>query len=394
MKMNTRNFLFGSAAAALLAPVALGAGPAEKSDPVAEGYPAWTGVSAKSYVAGREITASDLRHKVTVVVEVENDEKLRANLIQAAAFASYGPWVDEFGATTVQRNFIFVLSLAGGNGRKKLLAAIDRQSPENAKGGADVQSLVNLAGNGCSVYEGVTFAGAPDGTGKRPFVYVMGPKGLAPLCQGPLATTLGDAKAAIAKGRKEVDGWDPKWVPYYGTAPEPKFHPQLAAALAKGKPLDPVAKDILRDVVSKDAEKAVEAQILYDAINQTRSDLLLKARMELASSPHQAYADVQQLLKCWPSERKRAEALLARLSSNPDLMLIAKTYAKIQPWSAPGFTCKASEAKKIVADLKKMKKAIAGHKESKNMAVQNSALLVDAKIDELVDSVSAQLPSK
>ena len=379
-----------------LATVALAMTAGAKPGAVLEGYPDWQGAVDKNHISGRYLCASDLRHKVTVVVEVENNEKLRANLIQAAAFAAYGPGqaIGEFGITDVPRDFIFVLSLAGGNGRKKLLATIDRQSPENAKGGADVQSLVNLAGNGCSIYEGVTFAGAPDGTGKRPFVYVMGPKGLAPLCQGPLATTLGDAKAAIAKGRKEIAGWDPKWTPYYGTAPEPKFHPQLAAALAKGKPLDPVAKDILRNVVSKDAEKAVEAQILYDAINQARSDLLLKVKMEAAASPHQAYADVQQLLKCWPAERKRAETLLARLSSNPDLMLIAKAYAKIQPWSAPGFTCKTSEAKKIVADLKKMKKAIAGHKESKNMAVQNSALLVDAKIDELVDSFSAKCASK
>ena len=382
--------------AALLAPVPLLAAPAAKADPVAEGYPAWTGVSAKSYVAGREISPSDLRHKVTVVVEIENDEKLRANLVQAARFASYGPGqvFGEFGASEVPRNYIFVLSLRGGNGRKKLLATIDPKAPENAKGGEEVQALVSLNGNGCSVYEDVTFAGAPDGTEKRPFVYVMGPKGVAPLCQGPLATTLADAKEAIAKGRKEVDGWDPKWAPFYGTVPEPKFYPQLAKALAAGKPLDPVAKDILRNVVSKEPEKAVEAQILYDAINQARSDLLLKIKMEMSSSPHQAYADAQRLLRCWPTEKKRVEALLAWLSSNPDLMQVAKAYAKMMTWSAPDFTCKTSEAKKIVADLKKMKKAISAHKESKNMSVQNAALLVDAKVDELIDSFSARCASK
>ena len=58
-RMTTKTVM---AALALLVPAVLVAGPAEKVDPVAEGFPIWTGVTDKNYVQGRELCPSDLRH--------------------------------------------------------------------------------------------------------------------------------------------------------------------------------------------------------------------------------------------------------------------------------------------------------------------------------------------
>ena len=64
----------------------LAAGPVSKTDPVAEGFPDWLGISEKSYIAGREICPSDLRHKVTLVVEVEPNGKLQDQFATAGVY--------------------------------------------------------------------------------------------------------------------------------------------------------------------------------------------------------------------------------------------------------------------------------------------------------------------
>ena len=81
------------AAMALLVPAVLLAAPPEKVDPVAEGYPTWTGVTAKNYVQGRELCPSDLRHKVTIVIDLKMSEKLDEQLALAFQVARYGPLV-------------------------------------------------------------------------------------------------------------------------------------------------------------------------------------------------------------------------------------------------------------------------------------------------------------
>ena len=249
---------------------------------------------------------------------------------------------------------------------------------------------------------GVTFTGAPDSTGKRPFVYVMGPSGKEPLCQGPFNdATIKEANAAIAKALKEIGEWDPKWRPFYGTVAEPKYNTSLAKALEKGKtakvlPLAPVSKALLADVKSKDPERAKEAQILFDAIEQTRSDLKLRIQLEKGLAPHRAYYDLETLAKYWPAERKRLEMSCPGLAKmGPEIEAMGKMYCKLVEWNSPNFTCKnAGEAKKIVQELNKMKKALATAKESKNITVQNGALLLDVKIDELISSIPARVQSK
>ena len=387
---------------AYLMPMALLAGPASKLDPVAEGYPDWQGIDAKSYVCGREICPSDLRHKVTVVLEIEPGANLQSQLVMAAPFGTAtGLATMGFGVNwedyELPRNVMFVVSNRGNGGAKDheaILEALKYKGDDQQKS-AGLRSYQSSA---CAVYDGVTFTGAPDSTGKRPYVYVMGPTGKEPLYQGALdAAGVKAAQAAIAKGKKEIEGWESKWQPFYGNIPEPKYLPLLAKTLEKGKtaklaPLKAVEAAALKNVVSKDEEKAKEGQILFDAMSQTRSDLVMRIKMEVGACPHRAYYDIQELLKYWPGEKKRLDAAYAKLKANPEVEPLAKMFCKLMEWSKPDFTCKnAGEAKKIVQDLNKMKKSIEKMKESKNISVQNGAQLIDMKIDELVSVIPTKV---
>ena len=385
---------------AALLPSLMLAAPAAKTDPVAEGFPDWQGISAKGYIIGREITPSDLRHKVTVVVDIQPNDKLQEQLVLVGKLVERtGLSRAEFGANwetlELPRDVIVVVSNRGG-GKDKDHEAIKEALKYKGEDQQITVALLSIRSMGCAVYDDVTFTGGPDTTGKRPFVYVMGPEGKEPLCQGELNDAMvKTANAAIAKGKKQIAGWEIKWRPFYGNVDEPKFFPVLAKTLEKGKPLAPVEKAILKDVVAKDPEKAKEAQILYDALCQTRSDLVMRIKMEVAACPHRAYYDIQQLVKFWPGEKKRLEAVYAKLKSVPDAEKMAKMFMKLKTWAEPEFTCKnAGEAKKILAELNKMKKDLEKMKESKVIVVQNGALLMDIQVDELLSIIPSKVPEK
>lgn len=375
------------------------AGPAAKVEPVAEGFPDWQGLSAKNYIKGREIFPSDLRHKVTVVLEVDVSEKLQSQLVTAAPLL-------ENRLTGLSENWETLESLprdkaslvvCWGGAKKPDLVSNALKSKEQ-----DIsRQLTGLSGESCSFYDGVTFTGAPETVGKRPYVYIMGPEGTEPIFKGELnAASVKAAKAAMAKAKKTISGWETKWRPFYGNISEPKFNTSLAKTLEKGRtaklaPLEPVAKALLADVKAKDPEKAKEAQILYDALQQTRSDLVMRIKLEAGPCPHRALYDIQELLKYWPAEKKRLEAAYARIKSNPEAEPLAKMFVKLMEWSKPEFTCKnASDAKKIVQELNKMKKTLEKMKESKIIAIQNGALILDMKVDELISVIPTRVPSK
>ncbi len=193
-------------------PSVLLAGPAAKTDPVAEGYPDWQGLSAKSYVLGREISPSDLRHKATIVVEIQPNDKLQEQLILASKFvASTGLSTMEFGTNwetlELPRNATVLISNRGG-GRDKDHEAIKEALKYKGEDTTVVVALSSIRSMGCSVYDDVTFTGSPDTTGKRPYVYVMGPDGKEPLCQGELNEGMvKTVNAAIAKAKKQIATW-------------------------------------------------------------------------------------------------------------------------------------------------------------------------------------------
>lgn len=387
--------------AALVASTAF-AGPADKLEPVADGFPDWQGLTPKNYMGGRvSVSPSDLRHKVTIVVDIEPNEKMLSQMKEIAAIFMANKAYTMRPESQLEdwkppRNVIGVVSHWGAN-HKAFEAAL-----ASAKNDPDVARLMAVfRGFGCCIFDNVTFTGAPDSTGKRPYVYVMGPSGKEPLWQGELnAAAKKGVSTAVAKGLKEIQGWESPWRPFYGNIAEPKFHPQLTKAMEKAKtaksvPIDPIAKTILANVKSKDEEKAREAQILYDAIVQTRNDMVLRLSILASKTPHLAAAELPEFFKFWPGEKKNMSDVVDKIRQFPESEHLAKLYVKLKTWSDPEFTCKnAAEAKKIVAELTKSKKALEKLKGSKVITVQDAASLLEMKIDDLITSIPSRVAEK
>lgn len=366
----------------------------QAATPVAKDFPNWTGVGGKPPICGRELTPSDLRHKATVIVEFEANEKLKDQLkLAVPLLAKTGLSglmnANDWETRQVPRNVVVVFSnRSGGKGR----GAVEEILAYNGKDATALAARRLLQGFACSVYDNVTFDGAPDGTGKRPFVFVMGPKGKEPLYQGKLtADSVKAIGAAIDKAASSVGGWKP----YYGSLSDSKYHPMIEKALKEGKPLATVEKAALKDVTLKDADKAREAQIIYDALCQTRNDLVLKIMCESLKSRHCAAYDIERLKAQWPQEMKRIKEAAGKIQAIPEVADMAKMYCKLMAWSEPDFTCKsAGEAKKIVTELNMMKKKIGKFKDSTVTEIQTIRLLLESKIEDLISVIETKAPAK
>ena len=378
---------------AAMAALEVVAAPAAKVEPVAAGFPQWQGLSTKSHVMGREITGADLRHRVTVVVEIEPGADLKKHLLAAAPLLQLTGFVElghgaNFETLQMPRSVLVLVSNRGAKDPDAIKAALKPSGQEEASLSYYRSALVPF-------YDDVTFVGGPDTTGKRPYIYVMGPTGTEPIAQGKLdAAGVKAARAAIVQAKKKLaDG--PEWKEFFGTVDPEKF-PALAKDIQKGKQLKAATAAVQKDILSKDAEKATDAQIVSDAISQARSDILFRIRLEAAACPHRAYYDFQRLVKFWPSEKKKLDDVMLKLKAVPDAEKLAKIFTKVMVWADPEFVCKnAGEAKKIVAELeKKIKPQLAKMKESKVIVVQNGALLLDSQIDELIATIPSRLPEK
>lgn len=380
--------VFAAATAMALCAVA-----APKADPVAEGYPVWQGITPKSHVLGREITPSDLRHRVTVVIEIEPGAALKSQLLKAGGLVQ---WTGLAGlghganweTMELPRDVIVLVSNRGNKDPEAINAALKAS-------GQDETALTYYRSTMVPFYDNVTFEGGPETEGKRPYIYVMGPTGVEPLAQGRLDDAgIKSAKAAIKKGKSMISEGGATWRKFYGTA-DPTHFPALAKALEGGKPLKAVAAAIQKDIASKDAERARESQIVYDALEQARNDLLLRIRLEARECPHRAYYDFQQLVKYWPSEKKKVDDLMNKLKAIPDGEKLAKMFCKAMAWSEPDFMCKnKGEANKIVKELTKMKGNLEKMKESKVIVIQNGALLLDSQIDTLIATIPDKVAGK
>ena len=70
-------------------------------------------------------------------------------------------------------------------------------------------------------------------------------------------------------------------------------------------------------------------------------------------------------------------------------------FGDVLKWSDPAFECKnEAEAKKIVESLKKIKKAMEKMKNSKDIRVQNGAMVIEAEVDELIDVIPSKVMVK
>lgn len=376
-------------AVAMMASAVKGAAPAAKAATVVAGYPAWTGLTDKNYLRGRKICPSDLRQKTTVVVVVEAS-KLRDQIDKTGNLCSFlAPWYDSNGSESwerkvMMRDVIVVYSVIGGIDHAKFTEAIKF---------TDVAVTPGIGGfvtTDCPTYQNLTFPGAPDAEGKYPFVYIMGDSGTTPLYQG---ACVGSGCETVRKCMADQVAAREKagvvWRPYYGYVAEPKHVKSLSKLIKAGKPLAPALAEAQKGISSKDEEVAKECQIIYDALEQTRSDLAFRISTEVVACPHRAAYDLSVLLKYWPGERKRVEDAAAIIKANGEAQPLVRIFPKILQWSDPAFTCKASERKKILAELAKAKRQMEQLRASKNMAVQNGALVLDAEIDTLMSTFSS-----
>lgn len=115
---------------AVLGQATLLAAPVAKDgqEPVAEGSPAWKGVVSKNYLMGREITDSDLRHRVAAVIEVKADETLHAQFVKSGEMILMDPLVQQqFGVDWTTR----VCKNAGE--AKKIVAELNKMKKDLGK---------------------------------------------------------------------------------------------------------------------------------------------------------------------------------------------------------------------------------------------------------------------
>lgn len=372
-------------------------GPAGKAEPVAEGYPDWQGLIEKNYVSGRKITPSDLRQKVTVVVDVEPNPALMSNLSLAGNLAVLNGlcgWHvgDNWETRVLPRNVICVVSY---HDKKDTQPIFDAMKPPKGNQDQDLAARLGYFRHvSVPIYCDVTFTGAPDTTGKRPYVYVIGPDGKDVAYQGTLdAAGVKQAIAAVRAEEKKLKA-KPAWKQFFGFIEEPQFHPKFAEEIAKGKPLANLMKSLQKDIVGKDADKAKEAQILYDALQQTKSDLVMRIAMEARECPHRAYYDLQQLVKYWPGEKNKLKPIMGVINQIPDGKKLGDIFIKVMVYADPKFSPKnASDAKKIVAELNKYKVMLEKMKESKVVVIQNGAQLLDMQLDELISTMPMRVPS-
>lgn len=381
-----------------------------KEDPVAAAFPDWTGVTAKNHITGREISASDLRHKVAIVMEFDAGPNLQAQLVAAASLAEQGAFNAKgfhnmtWETAVLSRNVITLVVIHNARSHEDVLASLrvpkDDQDKARILGAYGSPTASPLDDSGASVYENVTFTGAPSSEGKRPYVYVLSPAGRTVLMEGKLdAAGKTKALAAVAKGKKEIAAWEAPWMPFVGNLPPEKANGALVKALEKGRagkmsPLEPVAKALVKNILSKDEAVAREAQIQYDAIYQARGELVHRIMLEM-KCPHRAGYDIAELLKYFPREKKRVEAAAAKIAAKPEYATLAKAFGRLMTLADPSFECKsASEAKKIIQELAKIKKKVEGMKETQDITIQNGAMVVEAKIDEVMAVLESVAGSK
>ena len=369
------------------------------ADPVAEGFPAWEGLEADNRICGRALCPSDMRHKVLIVAEIEpTDEK--STLAQILAVSKIArldstfalssntiPWerkVMPHGVSVVVVNY-------GGKGSADMIKGVIKKKFEEV--GVDIPRMNALK---MPIYsKGVMFPGAPQAPGgKRPFVYVMGPEGTEPLFSGVLD---GNSEAAVISAVKKAASSLPEWRQFYGPIEETRYFKNFSKALdpKTAKSLDPVVQKIKKGILSKDSDVAKEAQILFDAIEQTRSDLVYRISIETVVCPHRALYDLSLLSRYFPSGKKEVSAYVEKLKANPDAAALGEILKDVLAWSDPEFKCKSkSEAKKIVTKLNAMKKNVEKLKGSKFLSVQNGAFMLSGEIDQLIENIPMKVVSK
>ena len=149
-------------------------------------------------------------------------------------------------------------------------------------------------------------------------------------------------------------------------------------------------------IADKNPEKAKEAQIMYDAINQFSSDLKQRITLEYRSAPARAYVDARRLFRYFPQEKKALAQVDLYLKNNKTALTLGKMFEKYIEWSRPDFTFKnTSEAKKAAQLVNTWKKPLEKMaSDTSNTVLQGEASLILAQIDGIGDLLMTKVPQK
>ena len=382
--MMKRTALLTSCLLLLTSLLAAAAGRSVAYEPTAEGYPAWAGLTEANYVCGRQICPSDLRHKLTAVILIDA-AKFEEQVKLIGCVGAFNPTLSSIhgqAAETfvVPRNNICLIVLVGKIDVEKFNDFLKK----NAK---DLQPYSWI------VYSNVTCSKAPDNAGKFPFYYVFGPEPGDAIASGDFDAAASAKLGQMVQSKKhKIESWKP----YYGSVEEPQYMKSFTKILNSGKPLEGLVASCKKGISSKNPDQAKECQILYDALEQTRSDLLFEARGFAGLCPTRAMYEAGTLIKQFPKTKKQLAGALDRIKSIPDIGQLIKMFELLKKWGAEDFLCKnAGEAKKIEAELKKMKKTCDTLVEkSSNNTVQSCAAWIGSEAETLASVISTKVPAK
>ena len=355
--------------------------------PVADGFVAWKGLDTiKCARNARWLAPSDLRGRFVIVVEID-PSKLVEQLKTTHKIVSLGfdpPWMMDWDFAPISRDVVVVFNL------------YDLSEESLAKKVLENDEMKPVTSHDFNFYGHVTFDGAPDASDERPYVYVMRPEGRDPIYKGKVvetAKTCREIAAAIKQVRSELSTWRP----WHGYVTEVKHVKGFDSAVRDGKGLAPFSISLKKGIVSKNAEVAAESQRLYDAIEQRKGDLFYLIKKEWNLSPCAARYDMDELSARFPAVKRELASYDEKISkAHPNLSAIYKHYALYRRCSDPSFRAKsASEAKKLAAELVKAKPILTKMSDdAKDVALQNVALSLLQRIDEVIEELPTKVMQK
>jgi hypothetical protein len=365
--------------AAALAAFSLYAAPAAKIEKVAEGYPNWLGVVDANYLYGRNICSSDLRHKAAIIIFVEAGENMEKQLDLCVEFSyrnSGVPPADTVWETldNIPRQSIVLVSVIGKVFKSKFVQRLKDKGNGN-----------NYLNTKVSFYNNVTLVGEPEEFPGFPYVMVMDPKSPVPAWKGKYSQA---ESAKVLKAFFNAKKNIPEWTPLYGVAAPAHF--EKARQQIAARKLDAARKTLMGGFSNTDAAVRAEAQMMYDAIEQYRSDLLFRIQQEYVRAPARAFADLQILLKLFPNERRKIQEIDSKLKGKIDATVIGKIFEKMITYSQPDYSPKPSELKKNIAEVMRWKKMLAPLKEYNNVSISSQAMLVESQLDSLLENLKAK----
>lgn len=367
-------------------------------DPVAEGFVDWTGVTDKNYLFGRALTPSDLRQRTVVYVVVDAESFAGGKVKELAPLASLMPLppshATQWETQELPHDGIVVFSVRNADRGTDAKTFAERFRPPKDAEQSEAQVYSSYGLQMVPFYRDVAPAGEADlAADKLPFVAVYAAEGTDPVYAKErfAAADLKGVREAVRKAREKLPT---DWTPPLGIR-EPQFFKQVPALLAKGKPASAALKVLAAGIKSKNPDQAKEAQVMYDALNQHCSDLKLRISLEYSSAPARAYYDFQTLIRLYPSEKKKMQAIDQKLKQNKELGSLGKIFEKLMLWGRDDFVCKnAGEAKKIVQELQKYKKTLEALANSQNAQIQGEAMLFASQLDMLIETIPMKVPQK